>query len=162
MIYITGDTHGDWISRLNENSFPEQKTMTKNDFVIILGDFGIWNNSKREKCNLDWLEQRSFTTLFISGNHDNYDILDHLETKTWHGGKVNYIRHSVLHLNRGKIYNIQGKSFFCFGGASSHDIKDGVLEPGDKRIKEWECDRFKLFRINHIRVRGLIDRKSVV
>ena len=43
--------------------------MTKDDYVIVLGDFGIWDNSKRENYNLDWLEDRPFTTLFISGNH---------------------------------------------------------------------------------------------
>ena len=41
MIYITGDTHGDWMSRLNVHVFPEQKEMTKDDTVIICGDFGI-------------------------------------------------------------------------------------------------------------------------
>lgn len=75
-VYVTGDTHGDWMSRLKTSSFPEQKEMTKDDYVIILGDFGLWDNSKREKYNLDWLEDKPFTTLFVSGNHENYDILD--------------------------------------------------------------------------------------
>ena len=43
MIFITGDTHGD-IRRFNNNSFYEQKEMTKDDYVIILGDFGgLWD-----------------------------------------------------------------------------------------------------------------------
>ena len=66
MIYVTGDTHGDWKSRLNKDAFPEQREMTKDDYVIVLGDFGIWDNSDREKRNLDWLNNRKFTTLFIS------------------------------------------------------------------------------------------------
>lgn len=49
MIYVTGDTHGDWKSRLNKDAFPEQREMTKDDYVIVLGDFGIWDNSDREK-----------------------------------------------------------------------------------------------------------------
>ena len=84
--YITGDVHGDWISRLNINAFPEQKEMTKDDYVIILGDMGIWNNSKTENCNLDWLEERSFSTLFIDGNHSNFDILDALPVEEWKRG----------------------------------------------------------------------------
>ena len=52
MIWLTGDVHGDWMRRLNMDSFPEQKEMTKDDYVIILGDMGIWDNSKREKYNL--------------------------------------------------------------------------------------------------------------
>ena len=38
MIWITGDTHGDWIHRVNMDSFPEQREMSKDDYVIILGD----------------------------------------------------------------------------------------------------------------------------
>ena len=150
MIYITGDTHGDWMSRLNANSFPEQKEMTKDDYVIILGDFGIWDNSKQENYNLDWLEDRPFTTLFISGNHSNYDILDSLSIEKWHNGNVNFIRPSIIHLMRGEVFTIENKKFFAFGGASSHDIKDGILEIGDKRIKQWNKDWNKMFRVNHL------------
>lgn len=39
MIYITGDCHRDF-RRFNTRIFPEQKEMTKDDFVIICGDFG--------------------------------------------------------------------------------------------------------------------------
>lgn len=39
--------------------FPEQKEMTKDDFVIICGDFGgVWNKgeeSKEETMLMDWL-----------------------------------------------------------------------------------------------------------
>lgn len=150
MIYVTGDTHGDWITRLKVDSFPEQKEMTKDDYVIVLGDFGIWDNSKTENYNLDWLDNKPFTTLFISGNHSNYDILDNLSTKQWHGGNVNFIRPSVIHLMRGEIFNIEDKKFFTFGGASSHDIKDGILEIGDNRIKQWNKDYSKMFRVNHL------------
>ena len=39
MIYITGDTHGEFGRRFNTQNFPEQKTMTKDDYVIICGDY---------------------------------------------------------------------------------------------------------------------------
>ena len=154
MIFITGDTHGDWMNRLKVESFPEQKEMTKDDYVIILGDFGIWDDSKREKYNLDWLEDRPFTTLFVSGNHENYDILDNLPIEEWHGGKVNFIRPSVIHLTRGQVFSIEDKTFFAFGGASSHDISAGILEPDDPLFKEkkrlLDKDPFALYRINHV------------
>lgn len=149
MIYVTGDTHGNWKSRLNGYAFPEQKQMTKDDYVIILGDFGIWDDSDRERRNLDWLNNRNFTTLFISGNHSNYDILNALPVKQWNGGNVNFIRSNVIHLRRGQIFNIDETTFFTFGGASSHDISDGILEIGNPRIKEWSKDPNKMFRINH-------------
>lgn len=154
MVYVTGDTHGDWMNRLKVKSFPEQKEMTKEDYVIVLGDFGIWDDSKTEKYNLDWLEAKPFTTLFISGNHDNYDILDNLPVGEWHGGKVNFIRPSVIHLMRGQIFSIEDKTFFAFGGASSHDISDGILERDDpdfkRKKKRLDKDPFALYRINHV------------
>lgn len=149
MIYVTGDTHGDWKTRLNKCSFPEQEEMTKDDYVIVLGDFGIWDDSDRERRNLDWLNNRNFTTLFISGNHSNYDILNALPVKQWNGGNVNFIRSNVIHLRRGQVFDIDGIIFFSFGGASSHDISDGILEIGDPRIKTWKKDSDKMFRINH-------------
>ena len=142
------------MNRLKVESFPEQKEMTKDDYVIILGDFGIWDDSKREKYNLDWLEDRPFTTLFVSGNHENYDILDNLPIEEWHGGKVNFIRPSVIHLTRGQVFSIEDKTFFAFGGASSHDISAGILEPDDPLFKEkkrlLDKDPFALYRINHV------------
>ena len=156
-IWLTGDTHGDWMSRLNMAAFPEQKEMTKDDYVIVLGDFGIWDNSKRENYNLDWLDSRNFSTLFVSGNHSNYDILNSLPVEEWNGGKVNFIRDSVIHLKRGEIFEIQGKKFFAFGGASSHDIQDGILDPDDfddydefrKTWKQWDEEN-RMFRVKNI------------
>lgn len=40
MIYLTGDTHAEFKHRFNTDNFPEQKEMTKDDYVIICGDFG--------------------------------------------------------------------------------------------------------------------------
>lgn len=114
MIYATGDTHGGWMHRLNMASFPEQKDMKKDDYVIILGDFGLWDDSRRERQALDWLEGRSFTTLFVDGNHENYDMLDAMPVQEWRGGKVHALRPSVLHLMRGQVFTIQDRRFFAF------------------------------------------------
>lgn len=78
MIYITGDCHRDF-SRFNTKNFPEQYEMTKEDYVIICGDFGgVWDygkESKEEEHLLDWLDGKPFTTLFVSGNHENFERL---------------------------------------------------------------------------------------
>lgn len=143
MIFVTGDIHGN-INRLSELCFPEQKEMTKDDCVIILGDFGvIWNwrgENQEENAILDILEKKPFTTLFIDGNHECFDRLYQYPVKEWNGGKVHELRPSVLHLMRGEIFNIQNKKFFAFGGASSHDIKDGIFDPKDyKNEKEFKA-----------------------
>ena len=80
--------------------------MTKKNYVLVLGDFGIWDNSKRERHDLDWMEDRPWTTLFIDWNHENYDILDNLPVSEWNGGKVHFVRPSVIHLMRGQVFNI--------------------------------------------------------
>ena len=134
MIYITGDTHGDF-RKFSSTAFPEQSEMTKDDIVIICGDFGgVWDyrgETKEEKYWLDWLEDKPFTTCFVDGNHENFNRLNSYPVKEWHGGKVHEIRPSVLHLMRGEVFEIDGKKIFTFGGASSHDIHDGILDPND-------------------------------
>mgnify|MGYP002530722255 CR=1 FL=1 len=90
MIYVTGDCHADF-TRFNTKIFPEQYEMTKDDYVIICGDFGgVWNRfeeNKHEKHWMDWLEDRPFTTLFCEGNHENFDLLNTLPEKEWNGGR---------------------------------------------------------------------------
>ena len=151
-IFITGDTHGDF-SRLQPAAFHEQRNLKKDDCLIICGDFGgVWDGSDTEQRWLDWLEARPFTTLFVSGNHENYDLLPSYPISQWHGGLVQAIRPSVLHLMRGQLYNICGKRIFTMGGASSHDIRDGILEPDDpdyeRKIRQLNAAG-ALFRVNH-------------
>ena len=156
MIYITGDSHQDF-ERFNIDVFPEQKEMTKDDCVIICGDFGgVWNRneeSSREAKLMDWLENRPFTTLFVDGNHENFDRLYAYPVEKWHGGKVHKIRPSVIHLMRGQVFEIDGKSIFAFGGASSHDIAGGILEPDDpdfKKKKKKLDQGWYPYRVNHV------------
>ena len=150
MIYITGDTHSDF-SRFTEEKFPIQSEMTKDDYIIICGDFGgVWTfeeESKREKEALDWLNNKNFTTLFVDGNHENYTRLYNYPIEEWKGGKVHKIRDSVLHLMRGEIFDIDNKKIFAFGGARSHDIQDGILNLyEEEKIYEYR-KRGAYFRI---------------
>lgn len=154
-IYVTGDIHGD-THKLSNQYFPQQKDMTKDDVIVVLGDFGlVWNyrgESPYEKHWLDWIERKPFTTVFVDGNHENFDRLHSYPVEEWNGGKVHKIRPSVMHLMRGEIFNIDGYKCFAFGGAKSQDIKDGVLDPVEDKdkIKKWQYDYSKLFRINHV------------
>ena len=152
MLFLTGDTHGDF-TRFRPDIFPEQKQMTKQDYVIVLGDFGgVWDGSKEEQNWLDWLEAKPFTTLFVSGNHENYDLLASYPIQSWKGGRVQVIRPSVFHLMRGEVFTLLGKTFFTLGGASSHDISAGILEPDapDFRRRKKMLDlQGALYRVNH-------------
>lgn len=152
MIFITGDTHGEF-TRFSTDIFPEQKQMTKDDYVIVCGDFGIWQDTPQERYWLDWLNDKPFTTLFVDGNHSNFDRLYQMSINEWHGGHVHFIRDSIIHLMRGQVFDIAGKRVLAMGGASSHDISGGILEPDDPdfRQKRKVLDRkMALYRVNHV------------
>ena len=128
MIFITGDTHiPDDVHKLNTTNFPRQKELSKSDYVIICGDFGgVWypEDSKYHKEDLywrKWFDEKPFTTLFVDGNHENHVLLSMLPEVEMFGGIVGKVNDSVYHLKRGQVYTIEGKKFFCFGGAKSTD-----------------------------------------
>ena len=100
MIYVTGDIHAD-PRRFDTSNFPEQKEMTKNDFVIVCGDFGLcWEKeeSDKEEYWLNWLEAKPFTMCFVDGNHENFSRLNSLPIEDWNGGKVHKLRPHVIHV----------------------------------------------------------------
>lgn len=127
-VFVTGDIHG-WldIGKLTPNRWPEGQKLRKSDILVICGDFGlVWTNpaTLEEKFFLDWLDNCPWTTLFIDGNHENYDMLDSYPVTEWRGGKVSRLpgtKH-IIHLLRGQVYEM-GKygRWFCMGGAPSHD-----------------------------------------
>ena len=126
MIYVTGDCHGNF-RRFQSEYFPEQANMTKDDTVIITGDFGgVWFGDSRDDETLGWLERLPFTLAFVCGNHENYDALERYPVAEWHGGKVHRVRPHVLHLMRGQIFELESYRFFTMGGAKSHDTNHRI------------------------------------
>lgn len=135
-LFLTGDTHGSF-GRFSRRNFPAQEHLTKEDCVFICGDFGgVWDGSPQQEFWLDWLEEKPFTTLFVSGNHENFDALNGYPERMWRGGRVRAVRESVLHLLRGDLFTLEGHTFFTMGGASSHDMEDGILDPADPDYRE--------------------------
>lgn len=157
MIFITGDCHADW-KKFSKKSFPEQAEMTRDDFVIVCGDFGLWHDDKTERWWFKWFEEKNFTVLFVDGNHENFDRLySEFEVVDFHGGKAHKIRENIYHLMRGYVFDLCGKKFFAFGGASSHDIDDGILDPADFPTTRDLVNKYnkmtnagRMVRINHI------------
>ncbi|MCI8360864.1 MAG: hypothetical protein HFE86_05970, partial [Clostridiales bacterium] len=118
MIYITGDMHGEdarWYDR-------QLKRLRSGDTLLICGDFGyVWNGSKREKKDLEWLGSRPYSIGFLDGTHENFDLLNTYRQTVWNGGRVHRISGSLFHLIRGQIFTIEGLRFFVFGGGESPD-----------------------------------------
>lgn len=112
---------------------------------------------------LDFLERRPFTTLFIAGNHENYDALRTYPLEDWHGGKIRRIRPSVLLLERGQVFDVGGKRIFAMGGASSHDVQDGILEPDDPQfLQKLQRCRFRYHFFGHYHGDLVIRQKYVL
>ncbi|MBQ1989246.1 MAG: metallophosphoesterase [Clostridia bacterium] len=125
-VYITGDMHGD-LERLYDKGIRKLKS---GDTLIVCGDFGyIYSGSKTEKKVIDYLSTRRFVTAFVDGTHDNMDVINRKRVTYWHGGMVHRIKGNLIHLMRGQIFNIEGNSFFTFGGGESTD-KDMRLDNG--------------------------------
>ena len=121
MILVTGDTHGQHDYFKLADYAQKHKQFTKDDYMIIAGDFGaLWDKDSLEK-DLDRYSKLPWTTLFVDGNHENFDLIDSYPVETWKGGKIHKIREDIIHLMRGQVYEIDGKVIFTFGGATSID-----------------------------------------
>ena len=119
MIYVTGDTHGDY-SRFKD---PAIKKLRRGDTLIICGDFGFfWNGSRKERSTIKKLTKKGYTIAFLDGCHENFDILEEYPVTEWTGGKARVIAGNLIHLMRGQIYTIEDKKIFTFGGGHSQDF----------------------------------------
>ena len=127
-IVVCGDTHGIIDIRKVEEYFSgREDEFTKEDYLIICGDVAICGfNADNEKKTRKALRNLPVTVLFCDGNHENFDKLNDYPVEEWHGGKVHMIEPDIIHLMRGQIFNVEGKTFFVFGGAFSMDRDNRV------------------------------------
>lgn len=137
MIWITGDTHGDFQRLHGFDGNPHGPNIGPNDTLLICGDFGgVWAKTPAQEKNLDALAALPYDICFVDGNHENFDLLEKFPEKNWNGGKVHEIRPNLRHLCRGEIFKIEGLTFFAMGGAKSHNISDGILNPKDPDFRK--------------------------
>ena len=129
-IFLTGDIHGTHsFKKLSTRKWKESKGLGGDDYLIILGDFGvIWDRvESREEIYLKkWFDNKKFTSLFLDGNHENHQRLLQLEESSFLGGKVGIVSNSIFHLKRGEIYTIGDKKILTIGGAKSHDKESRI------------------------------------
>ena len=122
MIFITGDIHGQLdLWKVTKRYWPKQQNLSHNDYLIVLGDFGLyWNRDKTYEYLQDFWQSRKFTVLWIDGNHENFPWIKTLSVSELFGGTVQRDS-NVIHLMRGQIYTIDNYKFFVMGGARSID-----------------------------------------
>lgn len=127
MIYVTGDTHGDY------GVFAERKLdrLKKDDILLIAGDFGfIWDNSNSEIKNLKKLAKKKYTIVFVEGAHENFERLREFEEVDFYGGKARKIAANIYCLNRGELYTMDGRTVFALGGGKPpHADEDDTRAP---------------------------------
>ena len=140
-IFVTGDTHR-LMDIIKIDKFDREigRDLSSDDYLIITGDFGgIMTGefirgedfpakeykdkgfNKFDDYPRTYWEKKPYTVLFVDGNHENHDALDLYPVEEWNGGKLHRIYKNTLHLMRGQVYTIEGRTFFTLGGAESTD-----------------------------------------
>lgn len=76
MIYITGDTHGDFARFSAKRLRRAGMELTQEDYIIICGDFGLcWAKNKTFEYHCKNFAEKPYTILWVQGNHENYDMI---------------------------------------------------------------------------------------
>lgn len=132
--------------------------------MIICGDHGgVWAGEQADRHHLDWLENKPFTTLFVDGNHENFDLLNAYPDQEWHGGRVHVVRPHVLHLMRGQVFDIGGLTHCAPSGIAQRmnrhyqpDRLTDFLETVRQRCRfsRWFC--------GHYHINQVIDERFVI
>ena len=146
MLFVASDTHGtiDHDKIVTNNNL---RALSNRDYLLICGDTGIvWDDSPLNKELAEWYASQDFTTLYIDGNHENFDLLNEYPIETWKGGKVHKIRENVIHLMRGQVFKgiVNEESIFTFGGGFTFGKLTGQSKvpiwpeemPSEKEYKE--------------------------
>ena len=124
MIYIRGDTHGE-LSCFTDEKMPGQSRWTKDDKLIVTGDFGFvfygGESSIVDRSKLNELAKKPYEILFVDGNHENFPALEAYPEVARYGAPVRQLRPNIFWLRRGYVYTIEGKTFFAMGGGYSID-----------------------------------------
>lgn len=140
MIYLLSDQHGG--ERLGD--FKKYiESAHENDILITLGDIGVKFRDTEENREFDKLLLSSKNKIaIVDGNHENFNYLYSLPEEEWNGGVVHRLTENVVHLKRGYIFEIEGKTFFVFGGCLSSDKwKDMGLWYPEEAPTEEELSR---------------------
>lgn len=130
MIYLTGDTHGDFYRIA---AFCDIQNTSKDDVLIILGDAGLNYHKPVLAAHVKkQVAALPITLLCIHGNHEaRPQTIPTYHESPWRGGTVlvedNYP--NTLFAIDGEVYDLDGKQAIVIGGAYSVD-KDYRLMHG--------------------------------
>lgn len=122
MVYLTGDTHGDfseiiYFSKIHQTNI--------RDVMVVLGDAGLnYHLNRRDDKKKRKLRKLHLTILCIHGNHEQrpQEISGYIRRR-WRGGiiYVDMKYPNILFAVDGEIYNLEGVQAMAIGGAYSVD-----------------------------------------
>jgi len=160
VIYITGDTHGNFLRVKDFCS--RMETSRDNDTMIVLGDAGLnFYLNKTDRKNKQQVNSYPIKIFCIHGNHEErpYNI-DGYEEVEYRGG-IAYIEPeypNIIFGKDGELYDFDGIKCFVIGGAYSVDKEyrllrnipwfeseqadSGIMERVNKKLDElnWTVD----------------------
>lgn len=146
MIYITGDTHGQF-GHVKE--FCEKYNTTKDDILIILGDAGLnFNGNEYDRDRKRGVERLPITIFAIHGNHEmRPESVDTYKTMKWNGGLVYYEPEfpSLLFAKDGEIFDLDGNKTIIIGGAYSVDKEIRLIRGWKWFEDEQPSDEIKAY-----------------
>ena len=100
----------------------DYKKFAPEDYLIVCGDFGfVFRDNDSEREFIQRLEAFPCTICFVDGNHENFAALNRYPEESWNGGRIHRISKGIIHLMRGQVFTIDGKTLFTMGGAYSID-----------------------------------------
>lgn len=153
MIYVTGDTHGQF---WRVESFCERFETKREDILIILGDAGInFSGGMQDGMKKKFLESLPITIFCIHGNHEQRpSTIDTYKEKVWHDGIVYYEEEypNLLFAKDGDVFDLDGKKTIVMGGAYSIDKEMRLMygygwwedeQPSEeiKQYVEWKLEK---------------------
>lgn len=148
--FFSGDVHGFEFDRFFYKNNPWLRDLAEDDTLIVLGDWSVpWNESTKsyDKFWLNWFNERSWTTLVIAGNHDNYWKYNSYPNVLYsNGNDTSYTAHcnpdypKIRYITEPEYFTLNDTHFFACPGADSQDISDGILDPSKPDYKQHKHD----------------------
>lgn len=134
-IFITGDIHGQIdIAKINKKNWPDQFNLTRQDYLLQLGDLGLlWKKDKTFNYLLDFYTSRKYTLLWIDGNHCFSKDTELLTTQGWRNIVECYNDSDVILAN----FDINTREIF-FNKPNSRCIEyqNSLIEISGSRTKQ--------------------------
>lgn len=117
MIYLTSDLH----AGLNMKGIEQFKEICgPDDWLLILGDTELFfQETEENKKFSEYFMALTCNIAIMDGNHENFDYFYGLPEEDWNGGRIHRLTKNIIHLMRGYVFELDGKTFFTMGGCKS-------------------------------------------